>query len=301
MSSPSPRPAMLQSQLSGLQRVHQGKVRDIYAVDAEHLLIVTTDRLSAFDVVLPDPIPGKGRVLTQISQFWFQRTQHLVPNHLTDYPLQRAVQDPQERDAVADRSMVVKRLRALPIEAVVRGYLIGSGWRDYQETGSVCGIALPNGMQQAQRLPAPLFTPATKADLGAHDENISFERVAALIGQGLAEQVRATALALYTFAAEHALARGIIIADTKFEFGLDAAGHLMLIDEALTPDSSRFWPVDTYRPGSSPPSFDKQFVRDYLETLSWNKRAPGPSLPADIIAKTSAKYAEALQRLTAEV
>jgi phosphoribosylaminoimidazole-succinocarboxamide synthase len=292
---------MLQSQLSGLQRVHQGKVRDIYAVDGEHLLIVTTDRLSAFDVVLPDPIPGKGRVLTQISQFWFQRTQHLVPNHLTDYPLQRAVPDAQEREAIAERSMVVRRLRALPIEAVVRGYLIGSGWRDYQETGSVCGIALPNGMQQAQRLPAPLFTPATKAELGAHDENISFERTAALIGQGLAEQVRATALALYSFAAEHALARGIIIADTKFEFGLDAAGHLMLIDEALTPDSSRFWPMDTYRAGHSPPSFDKQFVRDYLETLTWNKRAPGPRLPPDIIAKTSAKYAEALQRLTAEV
>jgi phosphoribosylaminoimidazole-succinocarboxamide synthase len=291
---------MLQSQLSGLQRVHQGKVRDIYAVDAEHLLIVTTDRLSAFDVVLPDPIPDKGRVLTQISQFWFDRTRHLVPNHLTDYPLQRAVPDPQELAPIAARSMVVKRLRALPIEAVVRGYLIGSGWRDYQETGSVCGIGLPNGMQQAQRLPAPLFTPATKAELGAHDENISFERVATLIGQGLAEQVRATALALYSFAAEHALARGIIIADTKFEFGLDEAGHLMLIDEALTPDSSRFWPVDTYRPGSSPPSFDKQFVRDYLETLSWNKRSPGPHLPQDIIAKTSAKYAEALQRLTAE-
>jgi phosphoribosylaminoimidazole-succinocarboxamide synthase len=292
---------MLQSQLSGLQRVHQGKVRDIYAVDAEHLLIVTTDRLSAFDVVLPDPIPDKGRVLTQISKFWFERTRHLVPNHLTDYPLQRAVPDPQQLAPLAERSMVVKRLRALPIEAVVRGYLIGSGWRDYQETGSVCGITLPNGLQQAQRLPAPLFTPATKAELGVHDENISFERVAALIGQGLAEQVRATALALYSFAAEHALARGIIIADTKFEFGLDAAGHLLLIDEALTPDSSRFWPVDTYRPGSSPPSFDKQFVRDYLETLSWNKRSPGPQLPEDIIAKTSAKYAEALQRLTAEV
>jgi phosphoribosylaminoimidazole-succinocarboxamide synthase len=301
MSSPSPRPAMLQSQLSGLQRVHQGKVRDIYAVDAEHLLIVTTDRLSAFDVVLPDPIPGKGQVLTQISKFWFERTRHLVPNHLSDYPLQRAVPDPQELAPLAERSMVVKRLRALPIEAVVRGYLIGSGWRDYAETGNVCGIALPAGLQQAQRLPAPLFTPATKAELGAHDENISFERVATLLGQGLAEQVRATALALYCFAAEHALARGIIIADTKFEFGLDTAGHLILIDEALTPDSSRFWPVDTYRPGSSPPSFDKQFVRDYLETLSWNKRAPGPQLPEDIIAKTSAKYAEALQRLTAEV
>jgi phosphoribosylaminoimidazole-succinocarboxamide synthase len=300
MSSPSPRPAMLQSQVTGLPRLHQGKVRDIYAVDEEHMLIVTTDRLSAFDVVLPDPIPDKGRVLTQISQFWFERTAHLIPNHLTDYPLARAVPRPEELALLADRCMVVKRLRALPIEAVVRGYLIGSGWRDYQETGSVCGIALPNGMQQAERLPAPLFTPATKAELGAHDENISFERVMGLIGQGLAEQVRAAALALYAFAAEHALARGIIIADTKFEFGLDAAGHLTLIDEVLTPDSSRFWPVDTYRPGSSPPSFDKQFVRDYLETLTWNKRAPGPHLPPEIIAKTSGKYAEALQRLTAK-
>jgi phosphoribosylaminoimidazole-succinocarboxamide synthase len=298
MSSPSSRPAMLQSQISGLQRIHQGKVRDIYAVDEQHLLIVATDRLSAFDVVLPDPIPNKGRVLTQISHFWFERTAHLVPNHLTTYPLQRAVPQPEEFAAIAERSMVVKRLRALPIEAVVRGYLIGSGWRDYRETGSLCGIALPSGLEQAQRLPAPLFTPATKAELGAHDENISFERVAQLIGQGLAEQVRAKALALYSYAAEHALARGIIIADTKFEFGLDEAGHLTLIDEVLTPDSSRFWPVDTYRPGSSPPSFDKQFVRDYLETLSWNKRAPGPHLPSEIIEKTSAKYQEALQRLT---
>ncbi len=298
MTTPASRPAMLQSQLSSLERIHQGKVRDIYAVDAAHMLIVTTDRLSAFDVVLPDPIPGKGAVLTQISQFWFERTAHLVPNHLTSYPLERAVPQPEERAALVGRSMVVKRLRALPIEAVVRGYLIGSGWRDYQQTGAVCGIALPAGMQQAQRLAAPIFTPATKAELGAHDENISFERTAALIGQGLAEQVRAKALALYSFAAEHALARGIIIADTKFEFGLDDAGHLTLIDEALTPDSSRFWPVDTYRVGMSPPSFDKQFVRDYLETLTWDKRAPGPQLPADIIARTSAKYAEALQRLT---
>jgi len=298
MSPPSSRPAMLQSQIDGLQRIHQGKVRDIYAVDAEHLLIVTTDRLSAFDVVLPDPIPGKGAVLTQISRFWFERTAHLVPNHLTGYPLQRAVKQPDQAAALAERSMVVKRLRALPIEAVVRGYLIGSGWRDYQQTGTVCGIALPTGMQQAQRLAHPIFTPATKAELGAHDENISFERMAGLIGQGLAEQVRAKALAIYSFAAEHALARGLIIADTKFEFGLDEAGHLTLIDEALTPDSSRFWPVDTYREGISPPSFDKQFVRDYLETLTWDKRAPGPHLPAEIIEKTSAKYAEALQRLT---
>ena len=273
-------------------------MRDIYAVDERHMLIVTTDRLSAFDVVLPDPIPGKGRVLTQISNFWFERTRHIVPNHLADYPLARAVPDAAERAPLEERSIVVRRLKALPIEAVVRGYLIGSGWKDYQQTGAVCGIALPAGLRQADRLPEPIFTPATKAELGAHDENIAYERVVALIGRGLAEQVRATALALYAFAAEHALARGIIIADTKFEFGLDEAGRLTLIDEALTPDSSRFWPADTYRPGTSPPSFDKQYVRDYLETLDWDKRPPGPKLPPDIIARTSEKYAEALRRLT---
>jgi phosphoribosylaminoimidazole-succinocarboxamide synthase len=289
---------MLESRLQGLQRIHQGKVRDIYAVDAEHMLIVTTDRLSAFDVVLPDPIPGKGGVLTRISRFWFDKTRHIVPNHLTDYALERAVPDVEERRPLEGRSMVVRRLRALPIEAVVRGYLIGSGWKDYQQSGAVCGISLPAGLPQAARLPEPIFTPATKAEMGAHDENIAYERVVALIGRGLAEQVRATALALYSFAAEHALARGIIIADTKFEFGVDEAGHLTLIDEALTPDSSRFWPLDTYRPGSSPPSFDKQFVRDYLETLDWNKKAPGPRLPAEIIARTGEKYAEALRRLT---
>jgi phosphoribosylaminoimidazole-succinocarboxamide synthase len=291
-------PPMLESHLSGLQRIHQGKVRDIYAIDADHMLIVTTDRLSAFDVVLPNPIPGKGRVLTQISRFWFERTGHIIPNHLTGVPLAQVVPDGGERALLADRSMVVRRLRALPIEAVVRGYLIGSGWKDYQQTGMVCGIALPAGLKQADRLPEPLFTPATKADLGEHDENISYDKVVAAIGRGLAEQVRASALALYAFAAEHALARGIIIADTKFEFGVDAAGHLTLIDEALTPDSSRFWPMDTYRPGISPPSFDKQFVRDYLETLDWDKRAPGPALPAELVARTSEKYAEALRRLT---
>jgi phosphoribosylaminoimidazole-succinocarboxamide synthase len=292
-------PPLLESHLKGLERIHQGKVRDIYAVDAQHMLIVTTDRLSAFDVVLPDPIPGKGSVLTRISRFWFDKTGHIIPNHLTDYPLERAVPDAAERTALADRSMVVKRLRALPIEAVVRGYLIGSGWRDYQQTGLVCGIALPPGLKQADRLPEPIFTPATKAELGTHDENIAYDHVVSLLGRGLAEQVRATALALYSFAAEHALARGIIIADTKFEFGVDAAGRLTLIDEALTPDSSRFWPVDTYRPGMSPPSFDKQIVRDYLETLAWDKRPPGPRLPPEIIEKISAKYAEALRRLTA--
>jgi phosphoribosylaminoimidazole-succinocarboxamide synthase len=289
---------MLEAHVPSLQRIHQGKVRDIYAVDAQHMLIVTTDRLSAFDVVMPDPIPGKGRVLTRISNFWFERTRHIVPNHLADYPLARAVPDAAERAPLEERSIVVRRLRALPIEAVVRGYLIGSGWKDYQQTGAVCGIALPAGLRQADRLPEPIFTPATKAEMGAHDENIPYERVVTLVGRGLAEQVRATALALYAFAAEHALARGIIIADTKFEFGVDDAGHLTLIDEALTPDSSRFWPADTYRPGTSPPSFDKQYVRDYLETLDWAKRAPGPKLPAEIIARTSEKYAEALRRLT---
>ena len=289
---------MLESHVPSLQRIHQGKVRDIYAVDAQHMLIVTTDRLSAFDVVMPDPIPGKGRVLTRISNFWFERTRHIVPNHLADYPLARAVPDAAERAPLEERSIIVRRLRALPIEAVVRGYLIGSGWKDYQQTGAVCGIALPTGLRQADRLPEPIFTPATKAEMGAHDENIAYERVVALIGRGLAEQVRATALALYAFAVAHAQARGIIIADTKFEFGVDEAGRLTLIDEALTPDSSRFWPADTYRPGSSPPSFDKQYVRDYLETLDWPKRPPGPKLPPDIIARTSEKYAEALRRLT---
>jgi phosphoribosylaminoimidazole-succinocarboxamide synthase len=289
---------MLESHVPSLQRIHQGKVRDIYAVDDRHMLIVTTDRLSAFDVVMPDPIPGKGRVLTQISNFWFERTRHIVPNHIADYPLARAVPDAAERAPLEERSIVVRRLKALPIEAVVRGYLIGSGWKDYQQTGAVCGIALPSGLRQADRLPEPIFTPATKAEMGAHDENIPYERVVTLIGRGLAEQVRATALALYAFAVAHAQTRGILIADTKFEFGVDDAGHLTLIDEALTPDSSRFWPADTWRPGSSPPSFDKQYVRDYLETLDWPKRPPAPKLPADIIARTSEKYAEALRRLT---
>ncbi len=298
MSATAPSPPMLESNLRGLKLIHRGKVRDIYEIDEHHMLIVTTDRLSAFDVVLPDPIPGKGRILTSISQFWFDKTRHIVPNHTTNFPLERAVPDAQERASIADRSMVVKRLRALPIEAVVRGYLIGSGWKDYQQTGAVCGIALPSGLRLAERLPEPLFTPATKAELGSHDENIDYERVVALVGRGVAEQVRASALALYRYAAEHARARGIIIADTKFEFGLDEAGHLTLIDEALTPDSSRFWPVDTYSVGTSPPSFDKQFVRDYLETLTWDKRPPGPKLPVDIIERTAAKYAEALQRLT---
>jgi phosphoribosylaminoimidazole-succinocarboxamide synthase len=289
---------MIESRIASLQRIHQGKVRDMYAVDDRHLLIVTTDRLSAFDVVLPNPIPGKGRVLTQISNFWFEKTRHIIPNHLTAYSLERAVPNADERAPLVNRAMVVKRLKPLPIEAVVRGYLIGSGWKDYEQTGAVCGIKLPSGLKQADRLPEPIFTPATKAELGAHDENIAYDRVVGLVGRGVAEQVRAAALAIYTFAAEHARERGIIIADTKFEFGLDEAGHLTLMDEVLTPDSSRFWPMDTYRPGASPPSFDKQFVRDYLETLDWPKRPPGPNLPAEIIEKTSAKYEEALRRLT---
>jgi len=295
-----PSPPMHESQVAGLARLHQGKVRDIYAVDDGHMLIVTTDRLSAFDVVLPDPIPGKGRVLTQISNYWFALTRHIVPNHLSNYPLSRAVPDDAARALLADRSMIVRQLTALPVEAVVRGYLIGSGWKDYQRTGEVCGIALPAGLELADRLPTPIFTPSTKAERGQHDENVGFAHIQALIGAERAAQVRDAAVALYAFAAELALRRGIIIADTKFEFGVDDAGTLTLIDEALTPDSSRFWPVDTYRPGTSPPSFDKQFVRDYLETLEWDKRPPAPHLPADVIRRTSEKYQEALRRLTGE-
>jgi phosphoribosylaminoimidazole-succinocarboxamide synthase len=283
--------------LSGLKLLHAGKVRDNYAVDEHSMLIVTTDRLSAFDVVLPDPIPDKGRVLTQISNFWFDRTRHIVPNHLTGRALAQLPLPPAELATLEGRAVIVKRLKPLPLEAVVRGYLIGSGWKDYQRTGKVCGIELPAGLKLAQRLPTPIFTPATKADVGAHDENISFEAVSALIGAPLAAKVRTTALALYRFAADYARARGIIIADTKFEFGLDDGGELTLMDEVLTPDSSRFWPADTYQIGISPPSFDKQFVRDYLETLNWDKRAPGPKLPGEVITRTRDKYLEALQRL----
>jgi phosphoribosylaminoimidazole-succinocarboxamide synthase len=290
---------VFETHLQGLQRVHQGKVRDVYALDTAHLLIVATDRLSAFDVVLPDPIPGKGRVLTQISNFWFARTRSIVPNHLTDYTLDAFVHDPQELAMLAGRAVVAKRLKPLPIEAVVRGYLIGSGWKDYQQHGAVCGIALPPGLVLADRLPEPLFTPATKAAAGSHDENVSYAEVTGLLGDGIASQIRRLSLALYEFAAGYALARGIIVADTKFEFGLNEAGQVVLMDEALTPDSSRFWPVDSWRPGANPPSFDKQYVRDYLETLDWNKRAPGPRLPPDVIARTAEKYAEALRRLTA--
>lgn len=293
-----PAPSLYRSELSGLTKIHEGKVRDLYAIDADTMLIVTTDRLSAFDVVLPDPIPDKGRVLNGIANFWFGQTRHLVPNHLTGRALADVVRNADERALLEGRAVIVQRLQALPIEAVVRGYLIGSGWKDYQASGQLCGIALPAGLKLAQALPQPLFTPATKAALGAHDENISFDETSRLIGARLAAAVRDTALALYGFAAEHARRRGIIIADTKFEFGVDAAGSLTLIDEALTPDSSRFWPADTYRVGVSPPSFDKQFVRDYLETLDWNKKAPGPRLPAEVITRTSDKYREALTRLT---
>ena len=289
---------VFRTSLRGLEKLHEGKVRDIYSAGADALLIVTSDRLSAFDVVLPDPIPGKGHVLNEISNFWFARTHHIVPNHLTGRSVADLVSDPADRAALAGRSVIVRRLTALPIEAVVRGYLIGSGWKDYQSTGRVSGVALPANLPQAARLPAPVFTPATKAAAGEHDENISFAQVEELIGRPLAARVRDTALALYQFAAAHALSRGIIIADTKFEFGVDDNGTLTLIDEALTPDSSRFWPADTYQPGMSPPSFDKQFVRDYLETLDWNKKAPGPKLPAEIITRTSEKYREALTRLT---
>ena len=291
-------PTVYRTSLRGLEKIHEGKVRDIYAAGPDALLIVTTDRLSAFDVVLPDPIPGKGEVLNRISEFWFARTAHLIPNHLTGRALQSVVSDPAERALLEGRAVIVKRLKALPIEAVVRGYLIGSGWKDYQKTGAVCGIPLPKDLPLAAQLPSPIFTPATKAAIGEHDENISFAETERLIGAPLAAQVRQSAIALYEFAAAHARARGILIADTKFEFGLDEHGTLTLIDEALTPDSSRFWPADAYRPGVNPPSFDKQFVRDYLETLDWNKRAPGPKLPSEIIARTSENYREALRRLT---
>jgi phosphoribosylaminoimidazole-succinocarboxamide synthase len=299
MQQVSPSAPLFESRLRGLKKIHQGKVRDIYDVDAEHLLIVTTDRLSAFDVVLPDPIPHKGEVLTQISLFWFARTQHIVNNHLSTLAVEDVVADPGERAQLAGRAMVVKKLEPLPIEAVVRGYLIGSGFKDYERHGSVCGIALPGGLKMADRLPEPVFTPASKAPAGQHDENIDYEAMVALVGKDHAADIRRIALDLYRFAAEHARARQIIIADTKFEFGIDAAGRLILIDEALTPDSSRFWPTASYKPGISPPSFDKQFVRDYLESLHWNKKPPAPHLPAEVLARTSENYREALRLLTA--
>ena len=290
---------LFESRLRGLKKIHQGKVRDIYDVDSEHMLIVTTDRLSAFDVVLPDPIPFKGEVLTQISLFWFAKTRHLADNHISAVRVEDVVADADERALLAGRSMVVKKLKALPIEAVVRGYLIGSGYKDYKLHGSVCGIALPAGLQMADRLPEPLFTPASKAPAGQHDENIDFDAMVQAVGRDCATGIQRIALDLYRFAAEHARQRGILIADTKFEFGVDAKGRLVLIDEALTPDSSRFWPMASYKPGISPPSFDKQFVRDYLESLHWNKKPPAPHLPPEILARTSDNYREALKLLTA--
>jgi len=289
---------LYESTLKSLPLLARGKVRDVYAVDDEHLLMVTTDRLSAFDVVLPDPIPGKGAVLTAVSNFWFKRTQDIIPNHLTELSLADVLPDENERAEVAGRAIVVRKLRALPIEAIVRGYLIGSGWVDYQKTGQVCGIPLPAGLQMADSLPEAIFTPSTKADVGDHDENIDFEKTRELLGDELAAQVRDVSLEIYTACAGYALERGIIIADTKFEFGLDDEDRLVLIDEVLTPDSSRFWPAASYVPGNSPASFDKQFVRDYLETLDWDKTPPGPALPAGVIEKTAAKYREAQARLT---
>jgi phosphoribosylaminoimidazole-succinocarboxamide synthase len=290
--------AIFESSVPGYPLIGRGKVRDIYSIDDDHLLIVTTDRLSAFDVVMPDPVPGKGEVLTQISLFWFHMMQDIIDNQLTSRTIDEVIADPELREQLRRRALVVKRLKPLPIEAVVRGYLIGSGWKDYQETGKVCGIPLPPGLRQAERLPETLFTPASKAEAGTHDENITFEQVVELVGERLASRVRDVAIRIYEVAAAHALQRGIIIADTKFEFGLDDEGRLYLIDEVLTPDSSRFWPVEDYAVGISPPSFDKQFVRDYLETLDWDKTAPGPELPAQIIHKTAEKYTEALRRLT---
>jgi len=290
---------LYESTVKSLPLLARGKVRDVYAVGDDHLLMVTTDRLSAFDVILPDPIPGKGAVLTAVSNFWFKQTQDIIPNHLADLTLADVLPDESERAEVEGRAVVTKKLKALPVEAIVRGYLIGSGWVDYKQTGHVCGIALPAGLQLADKLPEAIFTPSTKAAVGDHDENIDFETTRELLGDALAEQVRDISLKIYTTCAAYALARGIIIADTKFEFGLDEDDRLVLIDEVLTPDSSRFWPAVSYVPGSSPASFDKQFVRDYLETLDWDKTSPGPTLPVEVIEKTAEKYREAQTRLTA--
>jgi len=293
----NPEAGLYESSVTGLTRLNQGKVRDIYAVDDDHLLIVTTDRLSAFDVILPDPIPGKGIVLTQTANFWFEHTKGIVDNQLTDKTLADVLPDSADAEVLEGRAIVVKRLKPLPIEAVVRGYLIGSGWKDYQDTGAVCGIGLPADLEMASKLPEPIYTPATKAEVGDHDENISYEKTVELMGEELAAKVRDLAIAIYKAGAEYALTKGIIIADTKFEFGLDDDGKIYLIDEVMTPDSSRFWPADQYQQGISPPSFDKQFVRDYLETLDWDKTAPGPALPTDVITKTAEKYREAMERL----
>lgn len=286
------------SELTGLPLLHRGKVRDVYGLPDNRLLIVATDRLSAFDVVLPDPIPGKGEILTRMSNFWFDMTRHLMPNHLLDTPVAQVLPETVDPDLYLRRSVVARRLTPLPVEAIARGYLIGSGWKAYRASGMIGGIALPSGLRQADRLADAIFTPSTKANIGAHDENIDFDRLVALIGGELAEQVRAATLAIYRFAADYALQRGVLIADTKLEFGLDEDGQLRVMDEMLTPDSSRFWPAEAYQSGCSPPSFDKQFVRDYLESLDWDKTAPGPELPVAVIAGTVERYTEALRRLT---
>jgi len=292
-------PALHESSLSSLSLLHRGKVRDIYAVDDQHLLIVQTDRLSAFDVILPNPVPGKGQILTTLSNFWFEKLGHILPNHLSGIDPGEVVKTEADRAQLQGRAFVVKRLKPLPIEAIVRGYLVGSGWKEYKKSGTVCGIRLPAKLQEAQQLPHPIFTPSTKAVAGEHDENISFEQVIKLLGTERANEVKNASLALYTQAAEYAATKGIIIADTKFEFGVDETGKIYLIDEALTPDSSRFWPAESYHTGSNPPSFDKQFVRDWLEASGWNKQPPAPQIPADVLQKTAGKYQEALRRLMA--
>ena len=292
--------ALHESNLSSLPLIHRGKVRDLYAIDEQHLLIVQTDRLSAFDVILPDPVPGKGQVLTTLSNFWFQKLGNVIPNHLSGIAPEDVVKTDADRAQIKGRAFVVKRLKALPVEAIVRGYLVGSGWKEYKKAGAVCGIKLPAGLQEAQKLPQPLFTPSTKAAAGEHDENISFEQVSKLLGEARANEVSKASLALYGQAAEFAASKGIIIADTKFEFGVDETGKMYLIDEALTPDSSRFWPAEDYRVGSNPPSFDKQFVRDWLEASGWTKQPPAPKVPQEVLQKTADKYHEALRRLMAK-
>jgi len=289
---------LLETSIQSLKRIHQGKVRDIYDIDANTMLLVSTDRLSAFDVILPTGIANKGAMLTQMANFWFEKLKNVVPNHLTGIDPKSVVSNPAEQAQLGSRAVVVKKLKALPIEAIVRGYLVGSGWKEYKAKGTVCGIELPAGLQEASKLPKPIFTPSSKAAVGEHDENISLQQCADLIGKDMAEQVAKVAIALYQQAAEYALTRGIIIADTKFEFGLDANGVLHVMDEVLTPDSSRFWPADSYAVGSNPPSYDKQFVRDWLESTGWNKVTPAPALPADVAQKTSEKYMEAFERLT---
>jgi phosphoribosylaminoimidazole-succinocarboxamide synthase len=288
---------VFETNIKSLPLIHRGKVRDLYAVGDDHILFIATDRLSAFDVILPSPIPGKGAMLTSVSDFWFEKTKSVIPNHLSDRKLEEVLPDPEERAQAEGRCMLVHRLKPVPVEAIVRGYIIGSGWKDYQNTGSICGIELPEGLQLADQLPEPLYTPSSKAAPGEHDENISFEETVELVGLEVATAVREVTMALYKMASEYARARGIIIADTKFEFGLDSDNRLVLMDEALTPDSSRFWPADEWKPGENPASYDKQIVRDYLETLDWDKKAPGPVLPDEILDRTKAKYQEVIERL----